>query len=426
MKVAPLVGKQRQAVELATARINIADGAVRSSKTISTLLRWLQLVRTLPPGNLLMTGKTERTLRRNILDVLVEMLGPKRCRIVAGSGEMHLLGRKVYLAGANNELAVEKIRGLSLVGAYVDEVSLIPEAYWIMLLTRLSMPGATLLGSTNPDSEAHWLKVNYLDRARLWLDHNGHVHHSTDPDALNLHRMSFTLHDNPNLSPEYVDEVSREFAGLWYRRLILGEWCLAEGVVYESWDPARHVIPAVKVPRIDRWLCTAIDYGTTNPFHALLVGLGSDGRLYVTNEWRWDSRRTRAALTDAEYSHRLRAWIGELGVHPEWIIVDPSAASFSQQLLRDGRPSHPGDNAVLDGIRTVASLLATGRLLVSDACPELIKEIPAYAWDPKASLAGEDAPIKANDHGVDALRYGLHTTRELWLPHLTAPTPAPT
>jgi PBSX family phage terminase large subunit len=301
---------------------------------------------------------------------------------------------------------------MSLVGTYVDEASTMPESFWVMLLTRLSIPGAQLYATTNPDGPQHWLLTKYLDRAALWLDRDGQTHRSDSPDALDLHRFSFQLADNPSLPAKYIADVSAEFKGLWRRRLILGEWCLAEGVIYESFDPARHVVHTL--PSIARWVVLTMDYGTTNPFHALIIGLGVDGRLYVAHEWRWDSKVQHGALTDAEYSQRLRAWVATLGLAPEQIVVDPSAASFRVQLHRDGWSSFLADNDVLDGIRTTASLFATGRLLVSSACPELIKEIPSYAWDPKASEKGHDQPIKVADHGVDALRYGLHTTRALW------------
>lgn len=418
MIISPLVGKQLESYRLADARQNLWDGSVRSSKTICSLIKWIEFVRTCPPGPLLMVGKTERTLRRNIIDPLVEMLGDARCRFVAGAGELHLVGRRVYIVGANDERAQEKIRGLSLVGAYVDEVSTIPETFYVMLLTRLSIPGARLFGTTNPDGPQHWLKTNYLDRASTWLDTNGDLHNLTE-DTLNLARFSFKLADNPNLSPQYVADVSSEFTGLYYRRLILGEWCLAEGVIYESWDPARHVV--AELPAISQWLCMSLDYGTTNPLHALLIGLGVDQRLYVAHEWRWDSKKQRGSLTDAEYSQRLRDWTDSLAIKPQRTIIDPSAASFRVQLYRDGCASTLADNEVVDGIRDVASLFATGRLLVSAQCKELIKEIPGYAWDPDASEKGEDKPLKIADHGVDALRYGIRTTRNLWHGQLAPP-----
>jgi PBSX family phage terminase large subunit len=414
------VGKQRESVALATARLNVWDGSVRSSKTISSLMKWLKFVRSAPAGPLLMVGKTERTLKRNIIDPLIEMLGEKRCKFVAGAGELHLLGRTIYVAGAYNEGSEDKIRGLSLVGAYVDEATTIPESFWVMLLTRLSIPGAQLFATTNPDGPQHWLKVGYLDRAALHLDIHGHTHRNTGDDVLNLHRFSFQLADNPNLTQQYIDDVSSEFTGLWYRRLILGEWVLADGVIYESWDPVRHVVSVL--PPIADWLCLAMDYGTTNPFHALAIGLGTDGRLYVGHEWRWDSKKMRGSLTDAEYSERLRAWVAGLGITPKYTIIDPSAKSFRTELHRGGWTSTMADNEVVDGIRDVASLFATGRLLVSRNCPELIKEIPSYAWDPDASEKGEDKPLKINDHGVDALRYGIRTTRNIWHSQLAPPT----
>src|SRR5690606_5403956 len=191
---------------------------------------------------------------------------------------------------------------------------------------------------------------------------------------------------------------------------------------FEAWDPARHVVD--ELPPITRWLALAIDYGTTNPFHALLIGLGADRRLYVAHEWRWDSKKQRGSLTDAEYSQRLRAWVEGLGIRPEYTVIDPSAASFRVQLHRDGWSSVMADNDVIDGIRDVASLLATDRLLVLRSWTELIRESPGCAWDPKASERGEDAQIKLNDHGVDALRYGVRTTRAVWQYQLAAPEPA--
>jgi PBSX family phage terminase large subunit len=428
--VAPLVGKQLESVRLATARINLWEGSVRSSKTVSSLLAWLKFVREGPPGNLLMAGKTERTLKRNIIDPLVEMLGAKRCHLVAGSGELWLLGRRVYLAGANDERAQEKIRGLTLTGCYVDEVSTVPYSFWSMLLSRLSVEGARCYGSSNPDSPAHWLKRDYLDRASTWLDHGGDLLCCEGDDKLDLARFSFRLADNPHLSKAYVDSLSREFVGLWRKRFIEGLWVAAEGAVYDMWDEARHVTN--QVPPITQWLCAALDYGTTNPFHAILLGIGSepDPRtgarkecLYVVSEWRWDSRQRHRQLTDVEYSVKVREWLNSVrfpgthlhGPRPDWLVIDPSAASFKLQAFQDGWNVQDGDNTVLDGIRLVSSLLAIGRLKLSrDGCPALIEEFPAYSWDDKAALAGLDEVVKVNDHGLDALRYGVKTTHGLW------------
>lgn len=430
----PLVGKQTASVDLATARMNIWEGTVRSSKTICSLIAWMRFVRTAPPGNLLMVGKTERTLRRNVIDPLVEMLGPARCKLNAGEGTLQLLGRRVYIAGANDERAQEKIRGMTLLGAYVDELSVIPESFWEMLRTRMSEAGARILATTNPEGPFHWCKIKWLDRARLWIDRDGRTHHRVD-DSVPLHRFSFKLTDNPHLDPEYVADLVSANVGLWYRRLILGEWALAEGAVYDAFDPDRHVVD--RLPEITRWVAAGVDYGTTNPFVGLLLGIGADRRMYVVSEYRWDSKKERAKKTDAQYSQALRDWLrrvprpGEItgadhdqarGVRPEKTYVDPSAASFMTQLWADKYPGvATANNDVLDGIRSVSSVMGQDRLRIHRSAAGLITELPAYAWDDDAAAKGEDKPVKAFDHSADALRYGLHSSAWLWRPTLRLP-----
>jgi PBSX family phage terminase large subunit len=438
VKVAPLAGKQLESVRLATARVNFWEGSVRSSKTISSLIAWLIFVREAPPGNILLVGKTTRTLKRNIIDPLTEMLGSSRCRYVEGSGELWLLGRRIYVAGAHNEGSQEKIRGLSLVCLYGDEASTWPESFWVMAMSRLSEYGARAYVTSNPDSPAHFLMRDWLSRASLWLDHAGNVLRSEGDDRLDLARFSFRLADNPFLPAAYVKALAAEFVGLWRKRFIEGLWVAAEGAIFDMWDPDTMV--ADIMPPITTWLCASIDYGTSNPTHALMIGLGTDQRMYVVDEWRYDSRQQRRQLTDAEYSQRIRAWIEQVkipasrqadgsfmrGVRPHYIVVDPSAASFRVQLQQDGLVTVPANNEVLDGIRTVSSLMTAGKLRISRDCPGLLAELPAYAWDDKAAKLGEDKPVKVNDHGCDSLRYGIFSTRALWrgvIP-LTAPQAA--
>jgi len=415
MPTQPLGGKARESVRQATARGNLWEGAVRSSKTVSSIVRWLKYVRNGPPGALLMVGKTERTLKRNIIDPIQAMVGVKRCRFKVGVGELELFGRTIYVVGANDERSSDKIKGLTLSGAYCDELTTYPESFFSMLTTRLSVPGAQWFATTNPEGPGHWVKKKYVDRAKLRITRDGQIVRSDDPTALDLHTFAFQLADNPTLPAAYVEELKREYVGLFYRRYVLGEWCLAEGVVYDMWDPDKHVVTTAQMPAISRHIALGIDYGTVNPFAGLLLGLGADQRLYLTNEYRYDSKAQRRSLTDAEYSRELTLWLDKLQVFPEWTAVDPSAASFVQQLYRDGRVTPTlANNSVIDGIRQLSSLLATDRLRVHDSCKGWIEEIPGYSWDPKKALRGEDAPIKVGDHSLDAGRYAVHTTEAIW------------
>lgn len=416
MIVEPLTGKSKAATGH-KASIVALEGSVRSGKTWCSLIEWLENCRRGPLGPLLMTGRTERTVITNLIMPLQQMLGEKRVRLNRGLGTARILGRDVMIVGANNEAAVTKIQGRTLAGAYVDEASTLPESYFNMLYSRLSVSGAQMWLTSNPEAPAHWLKVNWLDRARLWIDQDGTEH--VREDGIDLVRVSFKLEDNTNLPAEYVERIKATYSGLWYRRYILGEWCIAAGAIYEDWDPALHVVPADQLPDIAHLIAVGIDYGTTNPTRGVLLGLSSEStpRLVLLDEWAPER------ATDANLSLSYRRWIGTR--EPQWVAVDPSAASFKLQLFTDGLDNvMNGSNAVASGIRVVASLLKAGRLIVSDACSALIAEIPGYCWDPKATERGEDEPIKENDHSCDAMRYSVASTRALWGAQILLTLPA--
>jgi PBSX family phage terminase large subunit len=417
--VQPLTGKALDAVRLPPAWVFAFDGAVRSGKTFTSLLEWLKFIRTGPPGLLLMTGRTERTIINNLLMPLQGWLGPARVQLNRGNGTVEILGRQVLLIGADNEAAATKIQGLTLAGAFVDEAAALPESYFNMLGTRLSVPGARMWLSTNPEGPGHWLKKKWLDRARLWLDADGITH--VDPDGIDLHRVSFRLDDNPNLGAEYIARVKASYSGLWYKRYIGGQWCLAEGAIFSMWDPSRHVVAWDDLPLMTRVLSVGLDYGTTNPTAAIMLGLGVDRRLYLVDEWRHDPAVSGQRWTDAQLAAGFMGWLNErhlpqaTGVRLERVCIDPAAASLKVQLYADGFSGlEDADNAVGYGIAMMASLLHSGQLLVSDRCQGFISEVPGYSWDDKAVARGVDAPIKVADHSIDASRYALASTETAW------------
>lgn len=409
-----LSDKQELSIAHSNAWLNVWEGSVRSGKTMASLLRWLMYVHNAPrSGALVVVGKTFDTVARNVFEPLMDeaVFGPaaKLVSYTRGAGRAKILGKTIEVITANDASAEGRLRGLTGAGAYVDELTLIPKEFFKRLIDRQSIDGAKIFATTNPDNPGHWVRKEWLNRA-------------VEVGARSWH---FTMDDNPSLTDDYVARMKKAFTGLWYRRYILGQWVMSEGAIYEAFDSELHVVD--EVPPITRWLCDAIDYGTVNPFADLLIGLGTDGRLYVVSEYWHDSRTARRQMTDAEYSQARRRWLAGVphpqtnvvGVRPEWTIVDPSAASFIEQLHRDNTPSvMPADNTVLDGIRTVATLLAADRLRVHRSCTGLIDELPGYSWDDEAAEKGEDKPIKQNDHGCDALRYGVRTTEALWRPHI--------
>ena len=379
-----------------TARINIWEGAVRSSKTICSLVAWIIFVAKAPPGDLLIFGKTERTVKRNILNPLKDMLG-KQFDFKLGQGEASMLGRKVLIVGANDERAESKIRGGTLAGAYGDELSLIPESFIKMLLSRLSVPGARLFGTTNPDSPYHHVRTDLVD--------------NPDIDKAVFH---FELDDNPNLSEEFKNALKKEYTGLWYKRFIQGLWVMAEGAIYDMWDDDIHFINVPKNLEEYLKISVSVDYGTSNPCTFGVYGKHKNGNRYKLAEYWFDSKESGYQKTDSEYGEDFDEFVEPYHDKLRDIYVDPSAASFKLELERRGFDVEDAINDVLDGIRIVSTELGQGRYFVDPSCTNTAKEYVSYAWDSKAQKRGEDKPLKQNDHAMDCDRYALAS--ELLIP----------
>ncbi|GGJ55740.1 PBSX family phage terminase large subunit [Glutamicibacter ardleyensis] len=427
--------RQITAVANAEGRVNIYEGAIRSGKTFASILRWLAFVITAPPnGQLIMIGKNKDSIFRNVFEPIesepaLNMVA-QHVHYRQGSPTARIFGRRVHVVGANDQKAESKIRGMTVGGAYVDEVTVLPVEFFKQLLGRMSVDGAKLFGTTNPDSPSHWLKTEYLDK----IDH-------PDPEVklIGWKRFHFTIDDNPSLSDDYKNSLRREYTGLWFRRFILGLWVSAEGAIYDMWDAAQfnrdrpkdggHLVQWEDLPEMEDLLCVGLDYGTTNPTSAILLGMGIDGRLYAIDEYRHVSKDGEIRLTDKQLSERLISWIGKKHLpdstperprddgflEPRFLIIDPSAASLQTQLLVDGVTNvEHAENDVTYGIRKVASLMSQKLLLVSSLCHGLISELPGYSWDPDEQLKGRDKPLKTADHSCDAIRYAVATTEQMW------------
>ena len=383
MELTNLSDKQIESFQQSTARINIYEGPVRAGKSFMALLKWLDFCKNGPEGPLIVCGRTDKTIKRNIILPLQEMVGNALVYCV-GKGEITLYNRIMYVVGANDDRAEAKIRGSEFAGALLDEVSLLPETFFKMLLSRLSIEGAKLFCSTNPDSPYHWFKTDFINRA----------------EELNCKVFSYTIRDNPTLSEQYIKDLSAEYQGLWYKRYILGEWVLADGAVYDFFDEGIHIIEAP--PSQASYYILGIDYGTTNPCVFTLIGYnaGSYPNMWLEKEYYYDSKAELRQKSDYEYSLDLTEFIR--GYNVKRIYIDPSAASLKQELKRNGIHNvTDAENDVLPGIRYVGQLLTNGTFKVCVNCVETIKEFANYLWDTKASEKGEDRPIKKFDHCFD-------------------------
>nr|DAE51287.1 MAG TPA: large terminase [Caudoviricetes sp.] len=381
--------KQRQLMELwrtkKLQRINLLEGSVSSGKTWISLVCWGFWLATMPQNQLyLMCGKSLTTLKRNCLIPLEAMFGQSNFSFSTSAKEAYLFGRRILLEGANDARSEGKIRGLTLQGAYCDELTLFPKDFFVMLLSRLRVPGAKLIATTNPDSPQHWLKREYIDRMA----------------ELDMLTMRFLLEDNTTLDPQYVVAVKAEYTGVFYRRFILGEWCVAEGLIYPMFDKAVHV---KSLPHPQGEWYVSVDYGTLNAFSAGLWCY--DGTTaYRVAEYYYSGREQKRQRTNTQYLQSIQQLTAGKSISA--VIVDPSAASFIAELRQAGFLVRKGKNDVVEGIRRTAAALEQGKLLFSPDCKNSFREFALYRWDESSS---QDRPIKENDHAMDDIRYFVST-----------------
>lgn len=381
--------KQIQAYTEADARICIWQGAVRSGKTFSSILKLIERLRDGPAGDVLIVGVTRESIQRNVLSQLSTLLGTTPPPLK--TNESRMLGRQLYFVGASDESAARRIQGSTVALAYVDEITNIPRTFWNMLLSRLSIPGAQLLGTCNPEGPTHWLKKEFLDRSEQ-LNLSGN----------NLKTWRFQLDDNPALDEQFKNSLKQEYTGMWYARYILGEWAVAQGLIFDGWDNDNVFHDPFPAPI---YYIAGCDYGTTNPTCVHIAGVSPRQwpQIRIEDEYYYDSSKAGRSKSDAELADDIKKFISWRPLRA--FYVDPAAASLKIELRNRDIPVLDGNNDVLFGIKIVSKFISGKNLVVSHTCRNLIEQMQSYAWDQKAADRGEDKPMKIQDHAVDACRY---------------------
>jgi len=368
-------------------QVIICDGAVRSGKTLCTGLSFFcWAMRSFNGRNFALCGKTIQSVRRNLLEELLPLLENMgfRCEQKASRNllEVRLGGRRntVYFFGGRDEGSAALIQGMTLAGALLDEVALMPRSFVEQTVARCSVTGSKLWFSCNPESPAHWFYREWIGKAE-------------EKKAL---RLQFTMEDNPGLSEEVLERYKTMFQGAFYRRFVLGEWVAAEGLIYDFFDESF----VGKAPEgLSEWHISC-DYGTLNPTSMGLWGR-KDGVWYRVKEFYYDARAQRRQKTDEEYADELARLAGGRDIRA--VIIDPSAASFCETLRRRGWRVRKADNQVLSGIRTTARLLKERKLVICEGCEDAVREFALYRWEEQRD--GQDRVRKEDDHAMDEIRY---------------------
>lgn len=404
--------KQRQLLKLWQAdklrRINLLEGSVRSGKTWISLVLWAFWVANMPEdGGYLMVAKTLTSLRRNILDLLQSLVGASNFTYSLSKKEGCLFGRQIFLEGAGDIRAENKIRGMTLTGAYCDEVTLFTEDFFTMLLSRLSMPDAKLIGTTNPDNPHHWLKRKFIDR-------------SSELDILVL---KFLIGDNIFLDPTYIKNLKKEYSGVYYDRFILGLWKAAEGAIYSLFanEPSRFILDKIDDKDI-AFTTVGVDFGGNRSAHSFVCnGFLKGMRGVVTLDEFYMKKKISPSELEEYFVDFILRCKGKYKLYDVYcdsaettLIKGLENAAIQAKLGVDVRLAKKG--RITDRIRFFNSLMSHGRYHVLGHCTHLIDALQTAVWDDKGIEDKRLDDGNLNVDSLDALEYSTeaYMTDLIW------------
>ena len=303
---------------------------------------------------------------------------------------------------------------------YVQEAIELDEADWEAITTRLrngKVSFQQLMADTNPAEPTHWLKQR-CDRGATQLIY---CTHEDNPRLYDAHSDAWT--------PEGADYISKldALTGVRYERLRGGLWAAAEGLIYDTFDPAIHLHPPIGLPPATWTRWWSVDFGFTNPFVLQMWAEDPDGRLYLYKEIYMTQRlvedhaKQALALVKKGDGHRS-------DVMPRDIICDHDAEGRATLERVIGHSTTAAHKSVLEGIEAVKArlkvqpdgkprlyicrdaLVERDRALADAKKPLCTQdEILGYVWNDKTK---KEEPLKQDDHGQDSKRY-LVAARDL-------------
>lgn len=404
--------KQADFLKNSTHSFNICSGVTRSGKTFANVLRFYDFMyREAPNKSLhLITGKTSEALYDNFIRPILDFDFAGDVYVNATHTLLRIKSKRIEcrLVGCDNEKAYDKIKGKTVYSWWADEITGHPESIVDMACTRCTEGGVQRpkFWTCNPDYPSHFIKKRFIDNKKL--------------DVKNWY---FGFADNPTLTKELLDELKAAFTGVFYERMILGLWTIAEGVVYDKFDPSLHCKQETDIPwRSMETYVMGIDWGYEKALAMTLYGIENDGTWWQIDEYKEAHKQVDEALINeikemGWYKLPLWRWNGI-----SWDIYEtkPECAYGDSN-----RPEYIKLFSDLSGISTIPAIKPdklsmirpvqtkhilnknTGKygIYYGPKCNETVSEKQQYRWKKNST----DEVIKENDHLMDCEQYAIFT-----------------
>lgn len=375
----------------------INSGAKRAGKTVinnDLFLMELKRVRAnadkdgVRVPKYILAGADLGSVQRNVLDEITEKYGITFT--LDKKNSFVLFGVRVYCFGHSKKNDLNRIRGMTAYGAYVNEATLANKLVFDEILSRCSARDARILADTNPDAPNHWLMTNYIK----------------DADGTRIKVFHFSIYDNDMLDRGYIDNIVKTTpSGMLQQRYIEGKWTTAEGIVYQDFNDKVHYITASDYEKIKPTIANyfaGVDWGYSHYGSIVVFGETEDGTVYLVKEV---ARQYEEIDFWVEEAKKVKAEYGNINF---W--ADSARPEHVQRFKRERLRCYNANKSVLSGIEQVGGMIKGGRFYYvkpdDDSLWEKSQfkdEIFTYAWNKDTGV-----PLKVNDDTLDAVRYALY------------------
>lgn len=389
-------------------KLQFWEGPVRCGKTQASILALLYHIENNPTWKQgILSGNTTKSAKNNVVKTAMGLLdlAPK-AKFKQHEGEIIIPTKhgpvRVVLFGADDSDSDDSLRGFTADFWVADEITKHHENFIKEALARISASEHPwVLWTSNPENPRNRIYTEYTDR---FLNMSA----EEKEEFGGYSERHFRLTDNPIMTPEKIRALELTYTGAEYRRKVLGERCVAEGLVYPFFG--EECIKSPPETATVRW--AAIDFGTVHPTAMGWYAYDKPTKTYYkVKEWRATPEQA-SKMTTSEYMDVFEKITEELGgISKMNLTIDYGGGG--EALVREAERRHwmpqTPDKKVLDGISATARLLKTHVLYISPECPLTIEELYLYHWDQKASERGEDKVVKEHDDLADETRYAAST-----------------
>ena len=365
-------------------RLTMVLGSIRSGKTVTLAIAFVEFARRFPPGTeFLVGGHSIGAAVRNVATPMERQLRGHgvEYQFVRGGTTPHLLidGKVLWFVGGANANDSDRIQGMTAGGALLDEAPLLHPDFLAQASARCSLPGSKIVHSGNKTSAYHPYKLDWWDRS----------------EELNAETWEFTLQDAWWLDDQTRLGWEREIGGHLYQRWVANEFADPEGLVYPN-PPRVHGPTEYTGQQV-----LGVDYGPAGTTAGVLLAERVGGGWDAVDEYYWDANKMGIIKSAEEQAGEMRRQFPFV----DRIAVDPSGVALREAMVKAGFAPLTTKNEVLLGIQSVQAAFHTGKLRIGEL-RQTLREAATYAWA-APTRDGIEKPIKKSDHSLDALRYAV-------------------